>query len=316
MRYTSLLIVLFWAEIMIHPVLNAGELLNGFDLSGSIVPSREIIRGGPPKDGIPAIDQPNFLLHPQNIQLGGSDQVLGVLYNGIAKAYPISIMNWHEIVNDNYKTEPVVITFCPLCGSGMAFSANVNGTNLRFGVSGLLYNSDVLLYDRRSNSLWSQILGQGVTGEYKGTSLKQIPIEHTTWERWHGRHPDTQVLSFSTGFSRDYQRNPYAGYSLNPETYFPVKFKAKDFHPKELVLAIILDGKSKAYPFVELAKGETVINDRIGNTEVSVTYFPEYNSAIMANNQGDILPATTMFWFAWAAFHPDTAIYRDESSSR
>ena len=128
---------------------------------------------------LPAIDEPNFLLHPEKARLRDSHQVLGVFYNGIAKAYPISIMNWHEVVNDSYGADPVVVTFCPLCGSGMAFTANVKGISLRFGVSGLLYNSDVLLYDRKSNSLWSQILGQGVTGKYKGTILQQIPVEHT-----------------------------------------------------------------------------------------------------------------------------------------
>jgi len=316
MRYTSFIIILFLIGVAGHAELYGGQLLNGFDLSNSIISSKEIIRGGPPKDGIPAIDEPNFILPSENTRLQDNDQVLGVFNNGIAKAYPISIMNWHEIVNDSYGADPVVITFCPLCGSGMAFTASANGINLRFGVSGLLYNSDVLLYDRRSNSLWSQILGQGVTGEYKGTILQQIPVEHTTWQQWRDHYPDTQILSFTTGFSRDYQQNPYAGYSINPETYFPVKFKARGLHPKEMVLAINLDGKSKAYPFVELAKGGVVVDDLIGDIEVSISYFPEHNSAIMTNKQGEKLPAITLFWFAWAAFHPDTAIYRTKSPSQ
>jgi len=312
MRTIILILLLFWVGVIRTDESYSGESLNGFDLSNSIIPSKEIMRGGPPKDGIPAIDKPVFIENIGDVELADDDYLLGVSYNGIVKAYPIAILNWHEIVNDNYGGDPVVITYCPLCGSGMAFYAGVSGDKLQFGVSGLLYNSDVLLYDRESHSLWSQILGQGVTGEYKGTSLQPIPVEHTTWKRWRTNYPGTKVLSFSTGFSRDYGRDPYAGYSKTSGTFFPVRFQPKNMHPKELVLAIELGGESKAYPLIELAKSETDIDDRIGDVPVTITYFPEHNSAIMTDEQGEQLPATTLFWFAWSAFHPDTEIYHYE----
>ncbi len=121
---------------------------NGFDLKGALIPVNQIHGGGPPKDGIPSIDQPTFVLADEEDYLQNDAAVLGINYQGIIKAYPINILNWHEIVNDQFNQEPVVITFCPLCGSGMAFSASINGKAHTFGVSGLLYNSDVLLYDR------------------------------------------------------------------------------------------------------------------------------------------------------------------------
>jgi len=171
----------------------SGQELNGFDLSGALVPPRAIERGGPPRDGIPSIDQPRFVAAGQS-GLRDSDRVLGVARNGIVRAYPVRILNWHEIVNDRLAGEPVAITYCPLCGTGMAFSARAADRELSFGVSGLLYNSDVLLYDRATGSLWSQIMSRAVTGPLRGTSLTAVPLTHTTWADWRARHPRTEVL--------------------------------------------------------------------------------------------------------------------------
>ena len=151
-------------------VFAAGK--NGFDLSNASIPIEKILHGGPPRDGIPALDDPKFVNanHADFIQAG--DRVLGVARNGIAKAYPINILNWHEIVNDQFGDEGIAVTFCPLCGTGMAFKADIQGKIRDFGVSGLLYNSDVLLYDRDSESLWSQIAREAVSGPLLGTSLE------------------------------------------------------------------------------------------------------------------------------------------------
>tara|TARA_R110001592_G_scaffold246577_1_gene508469 strand:+ start:20751 stop:21287 length:537 start_codon:yes stop_codon:yes gene_type:complete len=151
---------------------------NGFDLTNSLIPVAEILSGGPPRDGIPAIDKPSYLRAGKAHYLNDSDLVLGIVHNGIARAYPVRILVWHEIVNSEFDGEPVVITFCPLCGTGLAFSALVDRQRLDFGVSGLLHNSDLLMYDRQTESLWSQIPGQAVTGDMAGKELRRLPVVH------------------------------------------------------------------------------------------------------------------------------------------
>ncbi len=282
---------------------------NGFNLEGALIPVAEILPGGPAKDGIPAIDNPQFLPSGSKPSLEESDLVLGINYNGIAKAYPIRIMNWHEIVNDRFKDDYIAVTFCPLCGSGMAFLAMIEKNRLEFGVSGLLYNSDVLLYDRSTNSLWSQLMMTAVSGPYRGTKLQQIVVEHTTWLDWHNNYPDTLVLSFDTGYQRDYKRDPYAGYQLSNQTFFPVQYDARRFHPKQLVIGLEINGIARAWPFNELSKSSGPVEDFIGSTPLSISYDPQHNSAVIKDASGNTLPATTLFWFAWSAFHPTSEVY-------
>ncbi|HSG05403.1 MAG TPA: DUF3179 domain-containing protein, partial [Nitrospiria bacterium] len=195
------------------PVILGSMLLMGFDLSRSSIPKEDILPGGPPKDGIPALDNPKFLKAGKAALLNSGDRVLGFSGKGEAKAYPIKILNWHEVVNDTVGGKPVVITYCPLCGTGMAFDPVVKGEHFTFGVSGLLYQSDVLMYDRQTDSLWSQILQEAVTGKMMGTRLTLLPLIHTTWEEWRKEHPNTLVLSTDTGYSRNYRRDPYEGYA-------------------------------------------------------------------------------------------------------
>ncbi len=284
--------------------------LNGFDLQGATIPEEEVFKGGPPRDGIPSIDNPRFVKPAASTQLNDSDLVLGISLNGISKAYPLPIMNWHEIVNDFFGDFPVVVTFCPLCGSGMAFESRIDGRPLTFGVSGLLYNSDVLLYDRQTESLWSQLKSSAVTGFYKNRKLKPVPMQHTTWEHWRTQYPDTLVLSFDTGFSRNYSRNPYEGYEDIEQTYFPVKFRAKGLHPKERVIGVEVNGKSKAWPLVELRKAGGVVNDVVGGLSVVVRFDEKHESAQIINKEGEVVSSVTLFWFAWAAFHPETKLFR------
>ncbi len=197
---------------------------NGFDVSNSSVPASAIQRGGPPRDGIPSIDSPNFVL-AKDARLRDDDRILGVAIEGIARAYPVKVLNWHEVVNDRFGGRGVVVTYCPLCGTGMAFEAQVGAQAASFGVSGLLYNSDVLLYDRGTLSLWSQILQTAVAGPLKGTRLRTVALTHTSWADWRSRHPGTQVLSTQTGFARDYERDPYAGYDSVPRLMFDVQHR-------------------------------------------------------------------------------------------
>lgn len=302
--------VLVAASCMLGATLGAGAgQLNGFDLSGALVPESEIRAGGPPRDGIPAIDRPRFVGAAQARFLAPEDRVLGVVRNGHAKAYPIRILNWHEIVNDRFGSEPVMVSYCPLCGTGMAYRARVAGDALDFGVSGLLYNSDVLFYDRKTGSLWSQVLAQAISGPLKGSRLTTIPVAHTNWSDWRSRHPDTLVLSTETGYARDYDRDPYAGYESSRETLFPVRHTSERFHAKETVLGIEVDGLYKAYPFSELAKTAGPVTERIGARRLTITFDAAHRSASVRDEMGDELPAITGYWFAWFAFHPDTEVY-------
>lgn len=291
------------------------QTLNGFDLTGALIPVDEILPGGPPRDGIPAIDRPQFVTAPRASFLADDDTVLGVARDGVAKAYPIRILNWHEVVNDHIGSEPVVITYCPLCGSGVAFHAVAAGRALSFGVSGLLYNSDVLLYDRETQSLWSQIANKAITGALKASTLVPVPVSHTTWADWRARHPATLVLSTDTGHERNYGRDPYAGYDRQQDIYFPVKFRSEGFHPKERVLGVTVGNRHKAYPFVELAKSagmrtSSAIEDTVGGTGVRVEYDTVHRSARAFDGTGKPIAATTLFWFAWYAFHPETEVFR------
>lgn len=302
---TLLIIVL----LSLITILAIAEIRSGFTLDKPLVPIDEIRGGGPEKDGIPAIDKPIFITANKATFLQDNTPVLGISYNGVIKAYPINILNWHEVVNDFFNKQPVVISFCPLCGSGMAFSANINGKATTFGVSGLLYNSDVLLYDRETDSLWSQLMSQAINGKRKGELLKNLPVIHTTWIAWKTLHPNSLVLSTKTGFNRDYNRSPYADYLTGSQLYFPVSAHSQRYHPKEATLGVEIDGVFKAYPFIELAKSSAVISDTVNGQPITIRYDKQNKSAQAFDQDNKQLPAVRLFWFAWYAFHPNTEVY-------
>lgn len=192
----------------------------------------------------------------------------------------------------------------------MAFSAQVGDERLEFGVSGLLYNSDVLLYDRKTESLWSQILARAVTGKMDGTRLQVLPLMLTTWSEWQQLHPDTLVLSRQTGYSRDYERDPYAGYESSEGVYFPVKRKDPRFHPKEEVFGLEVDGQFKAYPVAALSGAGEEIRDRFAGQDLIIRYNPETRSARFFDLQQQEIPVIRAYWFAWYAFHPETRVFK------
>lgn len=289
--------------------LQAQRTMNGFNLEGASIPISSIESGGPPRDGIPALDQPRFTTAAEAPWLSPQDRVLGLAEGNEARAYPIAILDWHEVVNDRIGGRPVVVTYCPLCGSGMAFSARAAGRALNFGVSGLLYNSDVLLYDRQSESLWSQILGKAISGPRRGTRLEQIPLEHTTWGDWRARRPHSLVMSRDTGYRRDYGRSPYLGYADSPRIWFALSHRDPRRPAKEWVLGVEIDGVHRAYPFGELAK-QPRVEERVAGRELVIGYDPEHRSAVARGADGRAIPSVTAFWFAWAAFHPDTQVFR------
>lgn len=292
----------------------AARTLNGFDLRDALVPADAIAAGGPPRDGIPAIDHPRFVPTARAPWLDG-DRVLGIVVGGEARAYPVRILNWHEVVNDRIAGQPVAITYCPLCGTGVAFDARVpgqgDGRPARFGVSGLLYNSDVLLYDRGTESLWSQIMGQAISGPLKGTPLVSLPLTHTTWAAWRQRHPQGQVLSTETGFQRDYGRDPYAGYENVSRLMFDVQHRDERLPPKAWVLGLRHGDQARAWPLDALATradADGRWRDRVGTLEVEIRYDPDHRTAEAFTPTGQPLPAMMAFWFAWVAFHPTTTV--------
>lgn len=280
--------------------------LNGFDIESPLIPKQEILKGGPPRDGIPAINRPKFVKAKKAVFLTSEDRVLGIEIDGEARAYPIKILNWHEIVNDSIKGQKISLTFCPLCGSGVAFDASKS----EFGVSGLLYQSDVLLYDYKTESLWSQILGLAISGPSKGMELTMLPIQHTSWGSWFDQYPKTQVLSLDTGFHRDYSRNPYEGYIRSTQIMFPVTQQSVlDIHPKEQVLGVQVGDKFKAYPFSELAKnGTELVTDSLGGQKLEIFWDAKGNSARVMN-KSVAKKSMVLFWFAWFGFHPNTQVY-------
>lgn len=283
--------------------------LGDFDLSKHSVPLDQIVSGGPGKDGIPAILKTAFVQATEATFLKDEDRVLGLSQGDEAKAYPIKILNWHEIVNDTIGGKPVVVTYCPLCGTGIGFEAAVQGRPHTFGVSGLLYQSDLLMYDHQTQSLWSQISMEAVAGPLTGSKLIHIFLEHTTWEEWRVAHPNTVVLSTKTGYFRDYDRDPYLGYAQNADLIFDTRHFDPRYHPKEWVLGIAVKGTFKAYPFAELKKVKGPLTDQINGQKVRILLNPRALSASVTDADGRPMPSVMAFWFAWYAFHPDTQVF-------
>ncbi|WP_087016417.1 DUF3179 domain-containing protein [Thaumasiovibrio subtropicus] len=292
--------------------------LNGFSLDTTSIPRNEILRGGPPRDGIPALLSPNFIEKTaEQAPLKPDDVVLGLFLNGIAKAYPINIMNWHEIVNDEFEGKPVMISYCPLCGSGVAFERAIAKNEasatpaLSFGVSGLLYNSDMLMYDHQTESLWSQIKGEAISGKHLGMRLQQLPMQMMRWKHWYARHPNTLVLSTQTGFSRNYDVNPYAGYESHERLYFPVSETVPDrYHAKAWVYGLTLENQSLAIPLSTLkSKQETEFSYTLDDQIIDFIWQPESESLLAYDQQGHPLPLTPLYWFAWYTFYPATLVY-------
>ncbi len=295
--------------------LSAG-LSNDFDLSTSSLPREQILRGGPPRDGIPALSDPRLIPAKDAAYLKPTDRIVGISLKGQARAYPIAILNWHEIVNDSIDGLRFAVTYCPLCGTAITFDATIDGSPTDFGVSGLLYNNDVLLYDRETESLWSQVLGEAISGERVGRKLTPLPTRHTTWRDWRERHPDTLVLSDDTGHFRDYQRNPYAGYEESRHTYFALTRTAPDYyHPKEVVVGLGINGVYKAYPFIELDKqGKSRFSDSVNGSRFDFAWDSVNRSVTITDSSGQPVAGIQGFWFAWFAFHPDTEVYKGLSS--
>jgi hypothetical protein len=233
------------------------------------IPLDEIFHGAN-KDGIPALTNPQTIPAVAADYLNDTDLVLGIAQNGESRAYPLRILNFHEIVNDTLGGRPIVVTFCPLCGTGIGFDPIVDGAVIEFGVSGLLYNNDLLMYDRgtQTPSLWVQAIGEAVVGPQTGALLDLLPITQAEWGEWKTAHPDTTVLSPATGFKYDYESNPYTGYESTDWVLIPLAGgENRRISRKTKVLGLCVNGVKKAYVLDEL-RSKQVVNDEVAGVPI------------------------------------------------
>lgn len=269
------------------------------DFTKHSVPYDEILSGGPPKDGIPAIDAPVFVsVERADEWIEPQEPVILVEVGDLAKAYPIQILMWHEIVNDVIGGTPVAVTFCPLCNTGIAFERRFDGQVLDFGTTGRLRFSNLIMYDRQTETWWQQATGEGIVGKYTGSQLTLVPAAMISWTDFKEAHPDGDVLSRETGHDRDYGRNPYPGYDdvgrspflyEGPET-------PEDLPPMARVLALELNDEAVAYPF-DVLQEVRVVNDTVGGVPVVVLWAPGTASALDASSVagGDDVGAATAY---------------------
>ena len=251
------------------------------DFSRHSVPYSEIISGGPPPDGIPPIDDPKFVsLEDADRWLTGQEPVIALEIDGDARAYPLQIMIWHEIVNDVVGDVPVTVTFCPLCNSAIVFDRRLDGVTYDFGTSGNLRSSDLVMWDRQTESWWQQLTGEAIVGELTGKVLTFLPAPIVSWEDFKAVNTDGKVLSRSTGFSRSYGRNPYIGYDkVDNPPFLLLDEPDGRLPPKERVAAVTIGDVDVAFPFSILER-ERVVNYSVNGRDLTVFFRPGTVSAL------------------------------------
>lgn len=278
------------------------------------VPLNAVIGGGPPKDGIPSIDQPKFIsVGEASKQVSDTEPGLALEINNASRFYPFRILVWHEIVNDTINGRRVLVTYCPLCFSGIVFDPLVNGERVEFGTSGKLWNSNLVMYDRKTDSLWAQILGEAIVGEMTGTRLSVLPSDQIRFGDWRKRYPRGEVLSQDTGTTRLYGYDPYGDYYTTPGTFFQVDKKDSRLPEKEFILGIVVHGKAKAY-VPEAIKKVGEIEDMFEGKTIVAHYEKDIDAVRLFEKKSDgtlerINPFGA-FWFSWVAAHPDTALHK------
>ncbi len=338
------------------------------DFSRHSVPFDEVLSGGVPRDGIPPIDKPKFVtVADADGWLAKQEPVIALEINGDARAYPLQVMIWHELVNDEVGGMPVTVSFCPLCNSVLIFDRKLDGVVYDFGVSGNLRNSDLIMWDRQTESWWQQLTGNAIIGQLAGKKLRILPSSIIAWSDFKAAHPQGKVLSKKTGYLRRYGDNPYVGYDRADTPPFLFDGKLDDrLQPKERVLAVTIGEVSAAFPFGVL-RSERVVSYTLNGQEMVILFKPGARSALGAQSIADAadVGATGVFdpnldgeklrfrvegehfvdrdtgsvwnilgeaidgplagkkltpivhanhfWFTWAAFKPDTTIYRSES---
>ncbi len=251
------------------------------DFSRHSMPLTEIMSGGPSKDGIPAIDRPELTsVSSADEWLKPKEPIILFERDGDARAYPLQILIWHEIANDTVRDLPVAITFCPLCHTAIAFDRRAAGRVLDFGTTGKLRFSDLVMYDRQTESWWQQATGEAIVGTLTGTRLTPLPAQIVSWDTFKRAFPQGKVLSRRTGHQRSYGQNPYAGYdSIDASPFLYRGPKDSRLRPMERVVTVTIGADDVAYPFEALARVH-VVNDTVGGRTVAVFFEKGVTSAL------------------------------------
>jgi len=274
--------------------------------------SRAITSGGPPPDGIPPIEQPRYVSVADAIaQWSEAASVDTFTIDGRPRAYPRMITVWHEIVNETSAGMPITVTYCPLTGSVVVFSGRLaNGTTTSFGTSGMLYNSNLVMYDRATKSMWPQLLGVAVRGERKGERLAEIGgAVTTTLGRFAAAHPDGLVLSRDTGHARAYGTWPYGDYDTSASIMFPPRVRDERFHPKKIVVGVRSGDAALAIPKDEFMKrgGEAAFT--LGGRDLVARHDVDLAAVRVSDRRTrEPVSAYDVMWFAWYAFNPKTDV--------
>jgi hypothetical protein len=227
-----------------------------------LIPTGQVFDGGPGKDGIPSIDNPKFIsVDEVPAYLRDDDLVVGIRIGNEVRAYPHPILDWHEIVNDGIDGTAFSVTYCPLTGSALTWNRNISDGNTTFGVSGLLYNSNLIAYDRQTDSYWSQMMMQAVNGQRIRKKAELITMVETQWGTWRAMYPDSEILSTNTGFSRQYGFYPYGDYKISNRLIFPVVNSDDRLHRKERVHGTILGNETRVFQIAEFPDTIHTIND-------------------------------------------------------
>lgn len=283
--------------------------LNGFDVEEATVPRDAIIDGGAGKDGIRSVDAPEFVSPEAATWVAADTPILGVFVGGAARAYPVHILEYHQIVNDVLGGTAVVITYDPLAGTPRIFRRTLEGRTLSFGVSGLLYNSNFLIYDRETESLWSQFTGQAISGPLAGKTLERIRVRQETAAAWKARHPGSKILARPDRYRINYGYSRYSAYWISDQIHFPVNARDSRYHPKRLVVGVVVNRKSRAYLDSLVTKAGGKIEDRFEGRKIEIHYDP--NAAVFTWEIPDDVKVTEAYWFAWKAFHPETEVWNE-----
>ncbi len=292
--------------------LESEEIKTLSDGTKYMIHPSKFLSGGPGKDGIPSIDAPKFILADKIDWLSDEELGLGIVHKDEARFYPFRILVYHEIVNDFIQKDPILVTYCPLCFTGIGFIREIDNEPVEFGVSGKLYNSELVMYDRKTDSYWPQTLGKAVLGTSTGKTIKKIPTDTVSWGDWKKSYPDTKVLSKDTGFSRNYDgSNPYGkkGDFTDINLQFPVENKDLRLDAYEIMYGIEVNGKYKSYKKSDLEQ-KLKIEDTVGEEKIIIEFDKNLKSARAYKESKEQIVIDTLFWFAWAAFHPETEVFK------
>lgn len=282
-------------------------LLEVFKLTqaDSDLPFESIMQACSARDCIPSIDQPVFVSVDSVDYLDDDDLLLVLTHNSITRAYPVRIMDRHEIVNDMLGSEPVAVTYCPLCGSGLAFERRNGEQVLEFGVSSLLHNSDLIMYDRQTESLWQQITGGSFAGKSRGSQLKSLPLAVAEWKSWSQKNPHAEVLTVADIKTDRYVKNAYGDYAESDRIYMPISATDARLHPKRIIYALEIGEQAFAFDGEWLAN-QRQWSDQFNGQNLEVTY--AVDGIVSASLDNKPITITRMYWFAWYSFHPQTAL--------